>query len=68
MSIFDRYDWFSEMGLYWYAVPAVANLMLDVGGLEFPGSPFTAWYTSPEIGARNLCDQSRYNILEVKLQ
>lgn len=61
---FFRYEWFEELGLKWYVVPAVSSMMLDCGGLEFTGAPFNGWYMSTEIGCRDLCDVNRYNILE----
>lgn len=60
-----RYEWFRELQLKWYALPAVANMLLEVGGLEFPGCPFNGWYMGTEIGVRDFCDVQRYNILEV---
>ncbi|XP_022249354.1 nitric oxide synthase, inducible-like [Limulus polyphemus] len=57
-----QYEWFSELGLEWYALPAVANMLFDCGGMEFPAAPFNGWYMSTEIGARDLCDPQRYNI------
>lgn len=30
----------------------------------FTGAPFNGWYMSTEIGSRDLCDASRYNMLE----
>lgn len=60
-----RYEWFQELGLKWYALPAVANMLLEVGGLEFPACPFNGWYMGTEIGVRDFCDTQRYNILEV---
>lgn len=48
----------------WYALPAVSAMMLDVGGLEFTGIPFSGWYMSSEI-ARDFADVSRYNMLKV---
>uniref|UniRef100_A0A4W3I4F6 Nitric oxide synthase n=1 Tax=Callorhinchus milii TaxID=7868 RepID=A0A4W3I4F6_CALMI len=59
-----RYDWFKDLGLRWYALPAVANMLLEVGGLEFPGCPFNGWYMGSEIGVRDFCDIQRYNVLE----
>ncbi|XP_007935745.1 nitric oxide synthase, inducible [Orycteropus afer afer] len=59
-----KYEWFRELGLKWYALPAVANMLLEVGGLEFPGCPFNGWYMGTEIGVRDFCDVQRYNILE----
>ncbi|OPJ70749.1 hypothetical protein AV530_000739 [Patagioenas fasciata monilis] len=61
--------WFAELGLRWYALPAVSNMLLEIGGLEFPAAPFNGWYMSSEIGTRNLCDSHRYNLLpEVALR
>ncbi|KAI4566200.1 hypothetical protein MJG53_014877 [Ovis ammon polii x Ovis aries] len=59
-----RYEWFQELELKWYALPAVANMLLEVGGLEFPGCPFNGWYMGTEVGVRDFCDVQRYNILE----
>ncbi|XP_054565257.1 nitric oxide synthase, inducible [Eptesicus fuscus] len=59
-----KYEWFRELGLKWYALPAVSNMLLEVGGLEFPGCPFNGWYMGTEIGVRDFCDVQRYNILE----
>ncbi|XP_061202258.1 nitric oxide synthase 3 isoform X2 [Neopsephotus bourkii] len=64
-----RLEWFEELGLRWYALPAVSNMLLEIGGLEFPAAPFNGWYMSSEIGTRNLCDSHRYNLLpEVALR
>nr|AFD20681.1 endothelial nitric oxide synthase 3 isoform 5 [Gallus gallus] len=57
-------EWFGELGLRWYALPAVSNMLLEIGGLEFPAAPFNGWYMSSEIGTRNLCDSHRYNLLQ----
>lgn len=59
-----KYKWFEELGLEWYALPAVANMMLDVGGLQFTAAPFSGWYMVTEIGTRDLGDAGRYNMLE----
>nr|KAF6457864.1 nitric oxide synthase 2 [Rousettus aegyptiacus] len=59
-----KYEWFQELELKWYALPAVSNMLLEVGGLEFPGCPFNGWYMGTEIGVRDFCDVQRYNILE----
>ncbi|XP_044278442.1 nitric oxide synthase, endothelial isoform X2 [Varanus komodoensis] len=55
---------FEELQLRWYALPAVANLLLEIGGLEFPAAPFSGWYVGCEIGMRNFCDTQRYNLLQ----
>nr|ADK62525.1 endothelial nitric oxide synthase [Rhinella marina] len=59
-----NYEWFADLGLKWYALPAVSSLLLEIGGLEFPAVPFNGWYMNTEIGMRNLCDSYRYNICE----
>lgn len=58
-----EYDWFEKMNLKWYALPAVSDMLFDIGGIEFPAAPFNGWYMGTEIGSRNLCDESRYNLL-----
>uniref|UniRef100_A0A8C4V9H1 Nitric oxide synthase n=1 Tax=Falco tinnunculus TaxID=100819 RepID=A0A8C4V9H1_FALTI len=59
-----KFEWFKELDLKWYALPAVANMLLEVGGLEFTGCPFNGWYMGTEIGVRDFCDVQRYNILK----
>lgn len=59
-----KYKWFEELQLEWYALPAVANMMLDVGGIQFTAAPFSGWYMVTEIGTRDLGDSNRYNVLE----
>ncbi|KAL7986985.1 hypothetical protein Chor_005904 [Crotalus horridus] len=58
------YEWFKDLDLKWYAVPAVSNMLLEVGGLEFTACPFNGWYMGTEIGVRDFCDARRYNILQ----
>ncbi|KAG4079831.1 hypothetical protein HA402_014962 [Bradysia odoriphaga] len=58
-----KYDWLAEMNLRWYALPAVSDMLFDVGGIEFCAAPFNGWYMGTEIGARNFCDKYRYNLL-----
>uniref|UniRef100_I3NF66 Nitric oxide synthase n=1 Tax=Ictidomys tridecemlineatus TaxID=43179 RepID=I3NF66_ICTTR len=59
-----KFDWFKDLGLKWYGLPAVSNMLLEIGGLEFSACPFSGWYMGTEIGVRDYCDNSRYNILE----
>ncbi|XP_013866594.1 nitric oxide synthase 1 [Austrofundulus limnaeus] len=59
-----KFEWFKDLELKWYGLPAVSNMLLEIGGLEFPGCPFSGWYMGTEIGVRDFCDTSRYNILE----
>nr|WP_253815413.1 nitric oxide synthase oxygenase [Nocardia amikacinitolerans] len=57
------FDWFAGLGLKWHAVPAVSNMNLEIGGVTYPFAPFNGWYVGAEIGARNLSDTNRYNML-----
>ncbi len=58
-----EFGWFAELGLRWHAVPAIANMRLSVGGVNYPLAPFNGWYMGTEIGSRNLADADRYNIV-----
>jgi len=58
-----EYDWFEELGLRWYDVPVVSNMRLEIGGISYTAAPFSGWYVSTEIGARNLADEDRYHKL-----
>ncbi|GGQ39010.1 nitric oxide synthase oxygenase [Couchioplanes azureus] len=55
--------WFAELGLRWHAVPAISNMRLTIGGVNYPLAPFNGWYMGSEIGARNFADADRYNLL-----
>jgi nitric-oxide synthase len=55
--------WFTELGLRWHAVPAIANMRLTIGGVHYPLAPFNGWYMGTEIGARNFADADRYDLL-----
>ena len=57
------FHWFKELKLRWYAAPIVSNMLLEIGGLQYPAAPFNGWYMGTEIGARNLADFSRYDML-----
>ncbi|XP_013182279.1 PREDICTED: nitric oxide synthase-like protein [Papilio xuthus] len=59
-----NYEWFEELDLRWYALPAVSNMRFDCGGIEFTANAFNGWYMSTEIGCRNFCDTNRLNMLE----
>ncbi|XP_047505160.1 nitric oxide synthase-like protein isoform X1 [Pieris napi] len=58
------YEWFEELQLRWYALPAVSSMRFDCGGIEFTANAFNGWYMSTEIGCRNFCDTNRLNMLE----
>jgi nitric-oxide synthase len=55
--------WFADLGLRWHAVPVISNMRLDIGGVSYPAAPFNGWYMGTEIGARNLGDTDRYDLV-----
>jgi nitric-oxide synthase len=59
------FPWFGELGLRWHAVPVISNMPLEIGGVRYPAAPFNGWYMGTEIGARNLGDAGRYDMLPV---
>lgn len=58
-----HYDWFADLDLCWYALPAVSNMAFDCGGIQYTAAPFNGFYMGTEIGARNFADTDRYNQL-----
>ena len=58
-----EYKWFSDLQLKWHAVPLISDMVLEVGGIQYPAAPFNGWYMVTEIGSRNLGDEKRYNKL-----
>ena len=57
------YAWFADLGIRWYAVPLISNMVLEIGGILYPAAPFNGWYMLTEIAVRNLGDTHRYNLL-----
>jgi nitric-oxide synthase, bacterial len=60
-----EFAWFADLRLRWHAVPAISNMPLSIGGVTYPAAPFNGWYLGTEIGARNLADAERYDLLPV---
>jgi nitric-oxide synthase len=58
-----EFDWFEDLQLRWYAVPMISDMRLEIGGIHYTAAPFNGWYMETEIGARNLADTDRYNML-----
>ncbi|MGY3717542.1 nitric oxide synthase oxygenase [Sutcliffiella cohnii] len=56
-------DEFADLNLKWYSVPIISEMKLEVGGVPYTAAPFNGWYMETEIGARNLADTFRYNML-----
>ena len=57
------FSWFAELGVKWHALPVISNMRLEIGGISYTAAPFNGWYMGTEIGARNLGDVNRYNLL-----
>ncbi|WP_409253130.1 nitric oxide synthase oxygenase [Bacillus sp. SCS-153A] len=58
-----EYNWFHDLGLRWYGVPIISDMRLEIGGISYKAAPFNGWYMETEIGARNLADEYRYDML-----
>lgn len=58
-----KFAWFADLGLRWYAVPIISNMILEIGGIHYTAAPFNGWFMGTEIGSRNLGDVNRYNLL-----
>lgn len=58
-----QYKSIEELNMKWYAVPIISDMRLEIGGISYPFAPFNGWYMGTEIGARNLADEDRYNLL-----
>ncbi|KOS60507.1 nitric oxide synthase oxygenase [Lysinibacillus agricola] len=52
-----------KLGSKWYAVPIISSMRFQMAGIDFQAAPFNGWYMGTEIGARNLADHDRYNML-----
>ncbi|MBD8068014.1 nitric oxide synthase oxygenase [Bacillus sp. PS06] len=63
--VHPQFDWFKELGVKWYGVPFISDMELEIGGIRYTAAPFNGWYMGTEIGARNLADQKRYNLLPI---
>lgn len=53
----------AELGLRWYAVPCVSDMILTIGGVDYPCAPFNGFYMCTEIASRNFADENRYDLL-----
>lgn len=58
-----KYPFLEQMDLRWYAVPVVSDMIFATGSSLHPCAPFSGHYLGTEIGARNLADSNRYNLL-----
>ncbi|HEY5003621.1 MAG TPA: nitric oxide synthase oxygenase [Ktedonobacteraceae bacterium] len=60
-----NYPWFADLNLKWHALPVISNMRMEIGGISYTAAPFNGWYMGTEIGARNLGDNYRYNLLPI---
>jgi len=51
----------ARLGLRWYALPCVTNLVLTIGGIDYPCAPFSGHYIATEVASRDLADQERFD-------
>ena len=58
-----KMDRFDGLGVKWYAVPIISDMKMEIGGIHYTMAPFNGWYMGTEIGARNLADEDRYDLL-----
>lgn len=56
-------DLLTALGLRWYAIPIVSNMIMTVGGIDYPCAPFNGFYMCTEIASRNFADTKRYDLL-----
>ncbi len=54
----------ASLDLQWFAVPCVANMVLTIGGIDYPCAPFNGHYMATEIASRDLTDERRYDLLQ----
>ncbi len=59
------HQWFTDLQLKWHAVPLISDMVLEIGGIQYPAAPFNGWYMVTEIGSRNLGDEKRYDQLPI---
>ena len=58
-----NHDFFYELNLRWYAIPALSSMGIDIGGVLYQTCPFNGWYQITEI-ARDILDVQRYNLAD----
>ena len=60
-----KYPQFKELGLKWFALPAVSSMAFDCAGVQYKCAPSSGIYMGTEIACFNLADPSRYNKLKL---
>ena len=54
---------FKSLGFRWYAIPAISNFRMDIGGVTYGCLPFNGWYMGTEI-MRDFLEDWRYDKTE----
>jgi sulfite reductase alpha subunit-like flavoprotein/nitric oxide synthase oxygenase domain/subunit/hemoglobin-like flavoprotein len=54
---------FKSLGFQWYAIPAISNFRMDIGGVTYGCLPFNGWYMGTEI-MRDFLEDWRYDKTE----
>lgn len=54
---------FKSLGFRWYAIPAISNFRMEIGGVSYGCLPFNGWYMGTEI-ARDFLEDWRYDKME----
>lgn len=62
-----EYDW-SAFRWRWYALPAISDMVLEIGGIRYETAPFSGYYMLTEVATRDLADAHRYNLLPIIAQ
>jgi nitric-oxide synthase, bacterial len=60
-----QYAQIEQLKLKWYAVPCLTGMIMTIGGIDYPCSPFSGFYMATEIASRDFADQKRYDLLPV---
>jgi len=55
--------WFADLDAKWNALPAISSMRMEAFGVSYTAAPFSGWYMGTEIGARNLSDTDRLDLL-----
>lgn len=58
---------FKSLGFRWYAVPAISNFSVHIGGINYGCIPFNGWYMGTEV-ARDFLEDWRYDKMEAIAQ
>ena len=54
---------FKSLGFRWYAIPAISNFRMDIGGVTYGCLPFNGWYMGTEL-MRDFLEDWRYDKTE----